>query len=249
MPAQHARNLDCHSETETPPGWLGARRTLRLAVPHRDRALAGRATPAARAADEPGVSAPPASTPAAEPEEAALVARVQRGDPAAFDTLTRRYARRAYVVAYRVLRHPQDAEDLVQDAFIAALEAISGFDLARPFAPWFLRIVVNRALNARKSRAARERRIAPCEPRADDAQATASEAWAERAEIRARFRAALQRLSTRQRLIVQLADLEGYSSVEIGEMLSLASGTVRWHLHQARAVLRRALAPLVADGA
>ena len=178
-------------------------------------------------------------------EEAALVARVQRGDTDAFDALARRYAPRALAIALRLLRHRQDAEDLVQEAFLAALAGIDGFDVSRPFAPWFFRIVVNRGLNARKSRGLLDRRIRAAELTPEDAQSTqAAEAPAEQAEIRARFAAALGELTERQQQVVQLADIGGHTSDEIGEMLHLPSGTVRWHLHQARRALRASLAPL-----
>ena len=68
---------------------------------------------------------------------------------------------------------------------------------------------------------------------------------AERSEIRHRFQKALAALPSHQRLIVELSDIDGRSSTEIGEMLDLPRGTVRWHLHQARKTLRVALAGLL----
>jgi len=177
-------------------------------------------------------------------DEQGLVVRVQRGDRAAFDELARRYARRAFAIAYRILRHTQDAEDLVQDAFIAALDGIGSFDSARPFGPWFFRIVVNRALNAASARSTRERHVSVIHLWDNDAGQTDSDP-AERSEIRARFQAAIERLPRHQRLIVELSDIDGRSSTEIGEMLDLPRGTVRWHLHQARKTLRGALASLL----
>ena len=91
--------------------------------------------------------------------DAELVARVQRGDSEAFDRLARRYAKRAFVVANRLLRNAADAEDVVQDAFIAALNAIDSFDAGRPFGPWFIRIVVNKGLTAIRSRSAVARHV------------------------------------------------------------------------------------------
>jgi RNA polymerase sigma-70 factor (ECF subfamily) len=179
--------------------------------------------------------------PAVDAEEAAIIARVQRGDREAFGVLVRRYSPRAYAVAYRVMRHSEDAQDLVQDAFVAALDGIATFDLARPFGPWLTRIVTYRGINARKSRSARERhvRVAPVE----DADAAVAPPDAERAEIRERFAVALGALPDRQRTVVQLADVDGHTSQEIGRMLGISDGTVRWHLHTARATLRAALAP------
>ena len=66
---------------------------------------------------------------------------------------------------------------------------------------------------------------------------------AERTQLRERLEAAVSVLPERQRAIVKLFELEGFSSPEIAEMLELSDGTVRWHLHQARQTLRQALAP------
>src|SRR4029077_16370696 len=74
---------------------------------------------------------------------------------AAFDLLVRRYMRSAFAVAYRVVGHREDAEDVVQEAFLAALANNRTFDPARRFGPWFYRIVVTRGLNFRKSRSRR----------------------------------------------------------------------------------------------
>jgi RNA polymerase sigma-70 factor (ECF subfamily) len=186
--------------------------------------------------DDPGPRVPA--------DEADIVRRVQRGDRAAFDTLARRYAQRAFEIAYRVLGHRQDAEDLVQEAFMAALDGIETFDATRPFGPWFARIVFNRGLNARRSRSARESHLRAGELLDDDGQSEAANVPVERSEIMERFAVALGTLPEQQRVIVQLSDVEGRTSSEIGSMLDMPDGTVRWHLHQARKVLRVALEPL-----
>lgn len=182
----------------------------------------------------------------AQPDEpdAELVASVQRGDGGAFDRLARRYAKRAFAVANRMLQNSSDAEDVVQDSFIAAVNAIGSFDRSRPFGPWFMRIVVNKSLTAIRSRAAEARHLRSSELTESDAVAVSSESLRERAEIWDRFRAALQLLPPRQQLVVQLADVEGFTSAEIAAQLEMPSGTVRWLLHQARETLRVALAPL-----
>src|SRR5690606_34900755 len=115
----------------------------------------------------------------------------------------------------RLLDQREDAEDLVQDAFLAALEKIDSFDSSREFAPWFYRILVNRCLNARKSRARRVTVEIPSEA----ASATASPlAETERSELRVHLKRALDQLPERQRTIVNLFDLEGFSSPEVAEM-------------------------------
>ncbi len=182
--------------------------------------------------------------PQADESDAELVARVQRGDRDAFDWLARRYAKRAFAVANRLLQNGADAEDVVQDAFIAAVNAIDSFDSSRPFGPWFMRIVLNKGLTALRSRAAESKHLRSSELVENDAHAISTESLRDRAEIRERFRDAMQLLPQRQQLIVQLADVEGFTSAEIAGQLGIPSGTVRWLLHQARETLRGALAPL-----
>jgi len=172
--------------------------------------------------------------------DAELADRVKAGDSTAYDTLVRRHLQRAFGVAMRLLGQQQDAEDLVQDAFMAALEKIDTFDSQREFAPWFYRILVNRCLNARKSRARRSTVDVPAEA----VSLTASPLLeTERSELRAHLKLALKLLPERQRTIVTMFDVEGFTSPEIAEILGISDGTVRWHLHQARRVLREALKP------
>jgi len=174
------------------------------------------------------------------PTDADLAARVQQGDSAAFDLLVKRHLPRALGVAMRFLGTKEDAEDLVQESFLAALNKIDSFDTSRDFGPWFYRIVVNRCLNARKSIARRTGAELPAEL-ASIGPSPLEEAH--RSEMRDHLERALARLSEKQRAIVTMFDVEGFTSPEIAEMLALSDGTVRWHLHQARRVLRTALEP------
>lgn len=193
---------------------------------------------AAPVAPVPAAAAPAAAAPAARESE--VVERVRQGDVAAFGELVRTHARKAYAIAYRVLGHREDSEDLVQDAFLAALEKIGTFQAGRAFGPWLYRIVVNRALNARKSRAVRATEPIP---EGVVSPAPSPERAAELAEVRARLLAAMAALPERQRVAVQLFELEGFSGAEVAEILELPEGTVRWQLHQARRTLRAALGP------
>jgi RNA polymerase sigma-70 factor (ECF subfamily) len=177
-------------------------------------------------------------------QDARLVERLLRGDAEAYGSLVSRHMRRAFAVAYRILEHREDAEDVVQDSFMRALERIDQLDRRRPFRPWLLRIVVNQALNFRRARG-----IRTTASLSDSARAGGPlpDRQAEDTDLRRRLRAALDMLPEKQRTVVQLADLEGLTSGEIGRIMDLADGTVRWHLHEARKALRRALAPTRED--
>lgn len=174
-------------------------------------------------------------------EESALVERVQGGDSAAFDVLVRRYIRRAFTVAFRLLSHREDAEDLVQETFMILLRQIDSFELGRPFGPWMYRVLINRGLNARKARALRRTEALPD----DVVGGERTDLAAERAEVRARFRSALDALPPRQRIVIELIELDGCTRGEVADALAISEATVRWHVHDAWRTLRRILAPLV----
>ena len=180
--------------------------------------------------------------PAPDPLEAAAIVRVQAGDTAAYDLLVRQYMRSAFAVAYRVLGHREDAEDVVQEAFLAALANIRSFDTTRRFGPWLHRIVVTRGLNFRKARSRRSTEALEGAGVASAAPGPAADA--EQAGLKATVAAALGRLPERQRMIVQLFELDGFSGAEIAAMLGISPGTVRWYLHEARQALRGMLADL-----
>jgi RNA polymerase sigma-70 factor (ECF subfamily) len=172
-------------------------------------------------------------------EEQRLIESVKSGDSAAFGALITRYLPRALSLGMRILRHREDAEDLVQDAFLSALKHIDNFDPCRPFWPWLSRIIVNRGLDLSASRAVRQSEAL------DDrlADRTSSPVHdAERSDFFAHVREAMLTLPPRRRLVVELFELEGFSIVEIAEHLDSAPSTIRWHLHIGRRQLRSALA-------
>lgn len=182
---------------------------------------------------------------ATDAEETALVDRARRGDPAAFDALVRRHLPGALVAAERLLGDRADAEDLVQDAFLRALDRLPLLDPNRPFGPWFYTLLRNLGINQ-----LRARKVRYTEP--EQLDAASSDALPDeemvRAEVRARLDVALAALTPRQREIVMLFEVEGWKGAEIAEHLGLTPENVRWHLHQAKKSLRVTLAPLRDQG-
>ena len=196
-------------------------------------------------AGSPGANAAPATPADLLRSEAALIERVRAGDVAAFSGLVQRHMRAAFGIAYHVLQHREDAEDAVQQAFMAALARIDSFDITRPFGPWFARVVLNHARSARRARTRVARRQVEPIDTLDPSPSASPERAAEDSEIRDRVRAAVATLPERQRLAVQLIDIDGYGAAEVAAMLELSPVTMRWHLMAARRTLRRLLAPLV----
>jgi RNA polymerase sigma-70 factor, ECF subfamily len=171
-----------------------------------------------------------------------LVARALAGEARAFEELVRRYLKSAHAVALGVLGNPADAEDVCQDAFLAALEKLDECRDPARFGAWLLRIVRNRALNFRERRARREGE--PLERLGAGAMAASGDdpaREAERSELRERLLAALAVLPPTQREVVLLHDLEGWPHRDIGELLGTSEGAVRVRLLQARRRLRDVL--------
>ena len=173
--------------------------------------------------------------------DAELVARVREGDAGAYDALVRRHLRGALGVALALLGEPADAEDVVQDAFLAALDRLDDCRHPERFRQWLHEIVRNRAHNARAAYGWRNARplaaagvaSAPGGPGAD----------AERAELREHLTAALGALTDAQRQVVVLHDLEGWTHREIAASLGISEVMSRQHLFVARRALRQRLGP------
>src|SRR5512144_1752903 len=89
-------------------------------------------------------------------DESDLLFRASEGDGVAFEEVVRRYQRRVYAVALRVVRRHDVADDVTQDTFLRAHRALSTFDRSRPFGPWICRIAANLAVNHVRSPRARE---------------------------------------------------------------------------------------------
>lgn len=167
--------------------------------------------------------------------EAALVQAAQQGATEAFGELVRLHQRRAYAVARAIVGSHEDAEDVVQEAFLHAYRALDRFIAGQPFGAWVNRITANAAFDLtrrRKVRAVEELPATLANPLFDPA---------EQDELRMRLSDAVSRLSERQRAVVLLHDVEGFQHAEIGELLGIPEGTCRSDLHHARNTLRRML--------
>src|SRR3954465_26863 len=99
---------------------------------------------------------PASGSAAVDPAEAELLGRARDGNLFAFDEIVKRYQRRVYATAVRIVRRHDVADDVVQEAFLRAHQALGRFALARPFGPWICRIAANLAVNHVRSPQARE---------------------------------------------------------------------------------------------
>jgi RNA polymerase sigma-70 factor (ECF subfamily) len=170
-----------------------------------------------------------------------LVERASQGDRDAFGALVRAHLPQALALARRVLHDDHAAEDAVQDAFLQALRAIDRYDSRRPFWPWLSRIIVNRSIDMAESRKVRETETlseAQPDPSRDALAAAADDDFVQR------VRTIAKGMPPRQRLIVELHDIEDWTVAEIAALTGSSAATVRWHLHMGRRALREVLVPL-----
>jgi RNA polymerase sigma-70 factor (ECF subfamily) len=136
----------------------------------------------------------------------------------------------AYRAAWLVVHDAAAAEDIAQEAFIAAFRAFDRFDRRRPFGPWLSRIVVNRAIDH-----ARSRRLHAVPAPVDATAPAAPEGWSDEL-VRA-----LAQLPVDQRAVVVLRYVLDYTPGEIADVLSLPRGTVNSRLRRALDKLGRLL--------
>jgi RNA polymerase sigma-70 factor (ECF subfamily) len=159
----------------------------------------------------------------------ALVRDAQAGSSEAVERLFRIHWRRAHRAAYLIVHDATAAEDIAQEAFLAAIRALDRFDRRRPFGPWLNRIVVNRAIDWTRARALR-REVT------DDALAGAP-APAVRPPYSDDVMAALAALSPEHRAVVVLRYALEFTPGEIAELLEVPRGTVNSRLRRALDVL------------
>jgi len=156
-------------------------------------------------------------------DERALVRGAQGGSDDALGELFRLHWKRAHQAAYLVVHDAAAAEDIAQEAFLAAIRNLDRFDRRRPFAPWLHRIVVNRAIDHARARALRaETDLSP----ALAAPAAAAEAPDES------LLAEIGRLPPDQRAVIVLRYLLEYTPGEIATMLNVPRGTVNSRLRR-----------------
>lgn len=176
-------------------------------------------------------------------DDAALVTAARAGDGAAFTAIVERYQRRVYRVAYGLVRSHEDADDLAQEAFVRAWQALDRFRVGEPLFPWLARIVTNLAYSLFRRRKRRpETSIEPLVEAgmqwgADDDPADHA---ADR-ERMGRLSDAFEELSEDHRTILVLRVVEGMAYDEIARTLEIAPGTVMSRLSRARAELKSRL--------
>jgi RNA polymerase sigma-70 factor (ECF subfamily) len=164
-------------------------------------------------------------------DERAWVRGAQRGSASDLEALFEAHWPRAHRAAYLVVHDSALAEDIAQEAFLAAIRRLDRFDRGRPFGPWLHRIVVNRAIDAARARAHRGE-IALT----DDVHVAFVDTPPDRDLLRA-----LAQLAPDHRAVIVMRHLLGYTPGDIAVALDLPRGTVNSRLRRGLDLLREQL--------
>jgi len=179
-------------------------------------------------------------------EDTELVALAQKGNINSFNKLVDKYHSRIYSLTYQMTSNREDAEDLTQEIFIKAFEALPRFKGRSSFYTWLYRIGINKTINFRKKR----NRNRPISIDALDQDITYDEVYAELDskdsplrhiglnELQVKLNEAMQRLSLKHRTVVVMHDIEGIPHDEIAKIVGVSVGTIRSRLFYARRQLQ-----------
>lgn len=160
-----------------------------------------------------------------------LVERCRQGDAKAYEALYHRYAKAMLNTSLRIVNHVPDAEDVLQESFLAAFSHLQDFDYSSAFGAWLKRIVINKSISV-----LRKRKMVMMD--IDESPAATIEdpvAEEENLELKVEsIKTAMMQLPNGYRTVLSLVLFEKYSYAEVGETLNITASTVRTQYHRAR---------------
>ncbi|MBX3184372.1 MAG: sigma-70 family RNA polymerase sigma factor [Polyangiaceae bacterium] len=179
-----------------------------------------------------------------------LIVRAQAGDRGAFHELVQRHERRAFAIAMGLVRDPNDAREVVQEAFLRVHRSLEGFQGGSSFFTWLYRIVTNLSIDFMRKPARRELELSEHHDLSDEqpspflSKIDGSDPLdvVRRREIAQRIGAALEALPPYHRNVILMREVEGMSYEEMAEAMEVSKGTIMSRLFHARQKLQRALA-------
>jgi len=191
--------------------------------------------------DAPGRRTGAGGISAAAADEHRLVRRAQKGDKESFEILVERHQHRVFAVARGILKRQEDVEDIAQQVFVKAYFSLKRFDQRAAFSTWLYKITVNECWDLLRKRKARplvyeadfseeqSKQFSATEQKADSGPDTS-----ERMALRQRLDTMLAQLDDRDRAMLILKEVEGFSVEEIADSLGLNANTVKVRLFRAR---------------
>jgi len=178
----------------------------------------------------------------AEQDDRQLAARARGGDEAAFALLVRRHQAGVRRCAARILGDDEEARDIAQLAFVRAWENLSRYDATWSFSTWLYRIASNLAIDVLRSRDSRDRTHAAHLRLVSDSVHPSAPGDLAEGEVRRIFAELVVFLTPAQRAAFVLREVEGMPTHDVAQVMGCSDATVRNHVFQARATLRRELA-------
>tara|TARA_Y100001954_G_scaffold237154_1_gene299959 strand:- start:2069 stop:2680 length:612 start_codon:yes stop_codon:yes gene_type:complete len=187
-----------------------------------------------------------------------LVKLAANGDQQAFCELMNRHMDRVYNIAFRMTRSSSDADEVVQQTFIALLKKLKQFKGESQFTTWLTRVVINYCLNFIKKRNRQETPIGAGTPDEDSWEEAGEpedllpwqqnpEQKLQRKQLHELLTKALDRLDDKYRPVILLRDVEGHSTAETAESLGITESNVKIRLMRGRTLLRAELGQLMAE--
>ena len=182
-------------------------------------------------------------------EDEMLVAQFQAGRPDAFDEIMKRYKHRIYAYLLRSVKNYEDAEELTIEVFFKVYCALDSWKPQARFSTWLYKIAHNLSIDHHRAKSRRQtyslddEELSLDEPKAVDLRSNPE--WEAEEKDRGRMiREAIDQLSPKQRAVFMLNRYQGLQIKEITEVLGMAEGTVKIHLHRAMKKLKTLLQPL-----
>ncbi|MFN8353159.1 MAG: sigma-70 family RNA polymerase sigma factor [Spirosomataceae bacterium] len=166
-------------------------------------------------------------------KDIAIIERILRGEQSGYRELAQRHKDYAFTIAYKILNHREDAEEVAQDAFMQAFGALASFNREAKFTTWFYRIVFNAAVGFKRKHKVYTEDIES----SSEAQWIASYAppdAVQQTEQRHYLNRALQQLSDDDRVMLTLFYLKEHSLEEIADITGISAETVKVKIHRAR---------------
>lgn len=182
-------------------------------------------------------------------DEAEIIKKAQAGDKTAIAYLVKTYSSRIYSLALRIMRHEEDAEDVLQETFMLMIRKISMFSGKSSFYTWLYRVATNVALGKLREKKYSEKTVSIDEPDFHTMKGYQLSEWPDHLEeklddeaFRACLTRAMEELPENYRAVFVLRDLENMSTKETGTILNITEANVKVRLMRARLFLRDQLA-------
>ncbi len=164
----------------------------------------------------------------------------QLGKTSSFRVLVDRYKDRVYTTVFRIVGNVHDAEDVAQEAFVAAYKSIGSFDLSKKFSPWLMKIATNMSIDYLRRR--QPQSVPLDSPEAAELQLIENPLEAaEASELHELAEDVIAQLPPKYRAAITLYYTEEFTYGEVAEALEIPVGTVKTYLHRGREILRKQL--------